>query len=216
MSDCHVILWLPHVLISCPLFQPNTHPLESARSKVHILIIALWMGLMALLGSNTQWDSCSCGGIPCWAHLYLCSWMAKNTAWPLTGGYSTCWYWASWHINFLEKHQHHLYSGLTVIYSNSVAFSFHFWLDYNFIHIHIFDLSLELFGLCHLLVFCISFTWLCWYFCTHLHTSVGLVWAAGGNKDFEAEEPASSGLRQLQLHRLCQKCVWDPWSQRYL
>lgn len=65
-------------------------------------------------------------------------------------------------------------------------------------------------------VLCVSFSWICWYFCTHLHTGVGLVWAAGGNKDFEVEEPASSRLCQLQLHRLRQKCVWDPWSQCYL
>lgn len=38
-------MWLTHVLICRVLRQPNTHTVESGRSKVYILIVALRAGL---------------------------------------------------------------------------------------------------------------------------------------------------------------------------
>lgn len=81
-----------------------------------------------------------------------------------------------------------------------------------------------LFRMIHSWYLLLTFSWLsrtscrccCRCLCTHLHTSVALVWAAGGNKDSEAEEPPPAGLRKLQLHRLSQERVWDPWPQRRL
>ena len=53
--------------------------------------------------------------------------------------------------------------------------------------------------------------------CTHLHTPVfGLIRAAGGDEDPEAEEPAAPGLRQLQLHRLRTQRLRHPRPQRDL
>ena len=51
---------------------------------------------------------------------------------------------------------------------------------------------------------------------TFAHPCFGLIRAAGGDKDPEAEEPAAPGLRQLQLHRLRPQRLRHPRPQRHL